>query len=95
MAVAARAFFPSASQAEHDRLDASINARLEVAGGPPDGLMTMVTYPQDGGFVVIQVFRDEETLTRFVQDVCLPAIAELQLEVGDLDVAPVWSYARP
>ena len=65
------------------------------AGGPPDGLMSHVVYPEGDGFVVAEVWRTESDGQHYVDDVLRPLVGELGLTAKDTHVRPVWSFARP
>jgi hypothetical protein len=84
-----------ASQDQFNELDVRVGEAMMQSGGSPDGLMSHVVYPGDGGFVVAGVWRMESDGQRFVQDVLHPLLARLDLKASETTVRPVWSFARP
>ncbi len=95
MAVIVRIVIDSASQDDHDRLGGAVEARLHDQGGPPDGLMVHVGWPEGDGFVIAEAWRTEELFRRYQEHLLEPALAEAGLVARDPDVSPAWSIARP
>ena len=95
MAVLVQLTVTPATQAQFNELDAAVGQSMTDAGGPPDGLMSHVVYPEGDGFVVAEVWRAESDGQHYVDDVLRPLVAELNLTVKDTQVRPVWSFARP
>ena len=95
MAVLVQLTVTSATQQQFNDLDAAVGQSMTDAGGPPDGLMAHVVYPEGDGFVVSEVWRSESDGQHFVDDVLRPLVLELSLTAKDTNVRPVWSFARP
>jgi hypothetical protein len=95
MAVIVRIVIDSASQEDHDRLGALVEARIQDQGGPPDGLMVHLGCPLDNGFVVTEAWTNEELFRSYQQSLLNPALAEAGLLAREPDVSPAWSIARP
>ncbi|HEY6533936.1 MAG TPA: hypothetical protein VIY72_16625 [Acidimicrobiales bacterium] len=75
MAIVARTLVAPATQEDHDRLNGAVERRLMDQGGPPDGLMSLVTFPDEDGFIIVEVWRNEETFASYVRDVFVPALS--------------------
>lgn len=95
MAVIAQLFVHARDQRDHDRLEEAVSARLEAQGGPPDGLMAHLGYPRDGGFVIVDAWRDEAAFRGFFDAVLVDALAESGLVADEPELAQAWSIARP
>ncbi len=95
MAVLVQLIVTPATQQQFNELDAAVGQSMTDAGGPPDGLMSHVVYPQDDGFVVAEVWRTESDGQHYVDNVLRPLVGELSLSAKDTNVRPVWSFARP
>ena len=95
MAVLVQLAVTPATQQQFNELDAAVGQSMTDAGGPPDGLMSHVVYPEGDGFVVAEVWRAESDGQHYVDDVLRPLVAELNLTAKDTQVRPVWSFARP
>ena len=95
MAVLVQLTVTPATQQQFNELDAAVGQSMTDAGGPPDGLMSHVVYPQGDGYVVAEVWRTESDGQHYVDDVLRPLVGELSLTARDTDVRPVWSFARP
>lgn len=95
MAVLLQFTVTPATQDQFHELAARLEESMAANGGPPQGLMSHVVYPSDGGFVVADVWRMESEGRPFLQDVVHPALARLGLTAGETIVRPVWSFARP
>ena len=85
MAVLLQFTVTPATQDQFDELDLRLGESMVQGGGPPPGLMSHVVYPDEGGFVVADVWRAESDGRPFVEDVA----------VSGTTVRPVWSFARP
>jgi hypothetical protein len=95
MAVLVQLTVTPATQQQFDELDAAVGRSMRDAGGPPDGLMSHVVYPEGEGFVVAEVWRTDSDGQHYVDDVLRPLVGELSLTAQDTEVRPVWSFARP
>ena len=83
------------SRDQHDAADAKVEEALGELGGPPDGLMFHLSWPDDEGFVMIDVWRSEQEARQFFDSVVRPAMTALGLDAGVPTVRPVWGTARP
>lgn len=95
MAVLVQLTVTPATHEQFNALDSAVGQSMTVAGGPPDGLMSHVVYPEGGGFVVAEVWRTESDAQHYVDDVLRPLVGGLSLTANDAQVRPVWSFARP
>jgi hypothetical protein len=95
MAAILRVGVASSTQDQFNELDARVGQAMQEAGGPPDGLMSHVVYPEGDGFVVAEVWRDEASGRAYVEDVLLQLVKELGLPLHEIVALPVWSFARP
>jgi hypothetical protein len=95
MAVLLQFTVKPATQDQFHELDVRLEERMMQRGGPPPGLMSHVAYPDDGGFVVADVWRMDTDGQSFVTDVLHPLLDQLGLTAGDITMRPVWSFARP
>jgi hypothetical protein len=95
MAVLVQLTVTPATQPQFHELDAAVEQSMTGAGGPPDGLMSHVVYPEGDGFVVAEVWRTESAGRDFVDDVLRPLVGGVSLTATDTQVRPVWSFARP
>ena len=95
MAVLVQLTVTPATQQQFNELDAAVGQSMTDAGGPPDGLMSHVVYPQGDGFVVAEVWRTESDGQHYVDNVLRQLVSELSLTAKDTNVRPVWSFARP
>ena len=95
MAVLVQLTVTPATQQLFNELDAAVGQSMTDAGGPPDGLMSHVVYPQGDGFVVAEVWRTESDGQHYVDNVLRQLVSELSLTAKDTNVRPVWSFARP
>ncbi len=95
MAIVARILVEPAGQKDHDRLESAIESRLQDLGGPPDGLMLHVGYPQGRGFMIVEAWRNQGLFQSYLDRLLLPALGEVGLMAGDVEIAPAWSIARP
>jgi hypothetical protein len=95
MAIVARTLVAPATQEDHDRLNDAVERRLMDQGGPPDGLMSLVTFPDEDGFAIVEVWRNEETFASYVRDVFAPALSEAGLTSQGNEVQSAWGFARP
>jgi hypothetical protein len=95
MAVLVELMVRPATQDQFDELDDKVGEAMMQAGGPPDGLMAHVVYPEADGFIVAGVWRTSTEGQRYVDDVLRPLITELRMTPEDTTVRAVWSFARP
>ena len=95
MAVLVQLAVTPGTQQQFNELDAAVGQSMTDAGGPPDGLMSHVVYPEGDGFVVAEVWRTESDGQHFMDDVLRPLVGDLSLTAKDAEVRPVWSFARP
>ncbi len=95
MAIVVEMLVPRASKAEADLFDESVEAALMKMGGPPAGLMVHFERPAGDGFLICDVWRTEDDMRAFYDDVVLPKLAEAGLEVEEPKTSPVWGFARP
>lgn len=95
MAVLVQLTVTPATQQQFNELDAAVGRSMKEAGGPPDGLMSHVVYPEGDGFVVAEVWRTESKGQHYLDQVLRPLIAEVGLPAKGTNVRPVWSFARP
>ncbi|TIC79888.1 hypothetical protein E8D34_19660 [Nocardioides sp. GY 10113] len=95
MAVVIRYLLSPASREQLLALDTLVGDSLLGAGGPPAGLMSHVGYPVGDGVEIADVWASEEQGRAWVQEVLRPLLARAGLTAGEVDVVPVWSFARP
>ncbi len=95
MAVLLQLTVTPATQDQFNELDLRLEESMVQGGAPPPGLMSHVVYPDDGGFVVAEVWRTESDAQPFVQELLHPLLDQLGLTAGETTVLPVWSFARP
>ena len=95
MAVLVQLTVTPATQEQFNELDASVGQSMADAGGPPDGLMSHVVYPEGDGFVVAEVWRTESAGQHYVDEVLRGLVGGLGLTATGTHVRPVWSFARP
>ena len=95
MAILAETRVRRASPEQADALDASVEAAMMEAGGPPAGLMVHFHAPQGEGFRLCNIWRTEAEMDAFYRDVIRPKLAAAGLEADDTEVSPVWGFARP
>ena len=95
MAVLLQLAVTPATQDQFNDLDAKVGQSMQNAGGPPDGLMSHVVYPDGDGVIIAEVWRAEPTGQRYLDEVLRPLIDELGLTAQGVVVRPVWSFARP
>jgi hypothetical protein len=95
MAVVAELPVVNASQADFDLFDIALSGALEQLAGPPEGLLAHFVRPDGDGFLICDVWRTEEDLRRFNDDVLLPRLRDAGFLLGEERVSPVWSFARP
>jgi hypothetical protein len=94
MAVLLQLTVTPATHEQFDQLDGRVGQLIQ-AGGPPEGLMSHVVYPQGEGFVVAEVWRTQAEGQPYVDEVLGPLLIELGLTAVESTVLPVWSFARP
>jgi hypothetical protein len=95
MAIVARILVEPAEQNDHDRLQGAVESRIQELGRPPDGLMVHVGYPHESGFMIVEVWRTEESFRAYVDEMLLPALGDAGLVAGEPEIGPAWSIARP
>lgn len=95
MAVITRFLVHASGQEDHDRLQEAVEGRFGSLGGPPDGLMAHLGYPSDGGFLIVEAWRDEASFREIFDGIVRPALTEVGLIADQPVVAPAWSIARP
>lgn len=95
MAIVLQVTVTPATREQCDELDDLVGQAMERAGGPPEGLMSHVVFPDGDGFVIVDVWRSEAEVRSFVDEVLLPPMAELGLTVQETRSLPAWSFARP
>jgi hypothetical protein len=95
MAVLLQLTVAPSTQDQFNELDAKVGQSMMEAGGPPDGLMSHVVYPEGDGFVIAEVWRAEADGRRYVDDVLRTLVTELGLTAHETTTHPVWSFARP
>jgi hypothetical protein len=95
MAVVLQVSVARATQAQFNELDALVGRSMMQAGGPPDGLMSHVVYPDGAGFVIAEVWRAEAEGKAYIDVVLRSLINEAGLSAEETTVRPVWSFARP
>jgi hypothetical protein len=71
MAVGIRIKLPGVDQATFDRLEAAV----DPAGNPPDGLIFHASGPIDGGWGVLDFWQSRAHFDRFAQERMGPAVA--------------------
>ena len=95
MAVLVQLTVTPATQEQFHALDAAVGQSMQEAGGPPDGLMSHVVYPEGDGFIVAEVWRSEADGRHYVDDVLGPLVGHAGLTATGTQVRAVWSFARP
>jgi hypothetical protein len=95
MAIVLRFPVSPANQEQFNVLDQRVGQAMMGAGGPPAGLMSHVVYPEGEGFVVSQVWRSEAEGRTYVEEQLRTLVADVDLNPGEVEVVPVWSFARP
>ncbi len=95
MAILAETRVRRASREQADALDASVEAAMMEAGGPPAGLMVHFHAPHGDGFRLCNIWRTEAEMDAFYRDVIRPKLAAAGLEADETEVSPVWGFARP
>ncbi len=95
MAIVSEMLVPGASRADADLLDASVEQTFKHSGGPPAGLMVHLVRPEGDGFLMVDVWRSEEEMQAFLEEVVRPRLAAGGLSAGEPRVSPVWSLGRP
>ena len=95
MAIVVETLVPRGPRAVAERFDAGIERAMMQRGGPPAGLMLHLTRPHGEGFLLINVWRSEDEMRPFYDDVVLPQLAEVGLDHEESVVSPVWAFARP
>jgi hypothetical protein len=95
MAVIARIFIEAAEQSDHDRLESAVEKRFQDLGGPPDGLMVHLGYPENRGLMIVEAWRTEEAFRSYLDLVLEAALRDIGLAAREPDVGPAWSIARP
>jgi hypothetical protein len=85
----------SATQDQFNDLDARVGQSMMQAGGPPDGLMSHVAYPDGAGFVLAEVWRAAAEGKTYVDEVLRPLMNDIGLTVEETTARPIWSFARP
>ena len=86
--------FP-ATQEQFHVLDDRVGEAMMSAGGPPAGLLSLVVYPGDDGFVAAEVWRTEIEGRGYVDEVLRPLVTEVGLTPQEIECLPAWSFARP
>lgn len=95
MAVVLRLTVSPATRDQYNLLDDRVGQDLTEAGGPPAGLMSHVVHPEGDGFVAVGVWRSEAEARDYVDGRLRGLMAEVDLAPVEVDVVPVWSFARP
>ena len=95
MAILLQLKIAPATQEQFNGLDALVGKSMMEAGGPPEGLMSHVVYPEDNGFVIAEVWRAEPEGRTYVEEVLRPLVTGLHLTAGEPESRSVWSFARP
>ena len=95
MAVLVQLTVTPATQEQFNELDAAVGQSMTGAGGPPDGLMSHVVYPEDDGFVVAEVWRTESAGQHYVDDVLRGLVGGLGLAGRTPTCDPSGRSARP
>ncbi|QBR92744.1 hypothetical protein [Nocardioides euryhalodurans] len=95
MAVLIQLHMSPSAQELFDDLDSRVGESMASAGGPPAGLMSHVAYPEDGGFVIADVWRTEQEGRTYIDEVLTPLLLEVGLTLREISARPVWSFARP
>lgn len=95
MAIVVQTTIEPADRQVHDRLERSLEVEMMAQGGPPDGLMVHLAHPSGPGLLIVEVWRSESVLRSWWTAVMEPILAELDLTAGELEINPVWSFARP
>lgn len=88
-------FRVAGTREEHDAVDIKVTEGIDAMGGPPAGLMFHLSWPEDDGFVMIDVWRTEEEARQFLDRVVVPAMTAVGLRITDPIVRSVWGMARP
>lgn len=94
MAVLCLVSVPGGSHADAVALEQRVGERLEVLGGPPQGLMFLAVHPSAGGFTISMGFRNQELAQAEVNAVRDDAAA-VGLQIGEPSIEPIWSMALP
>ena len=95
MAVLLRVSVDRATQEQFNELEVRVGQTMMQAGGPPEGLMSHVVYPEEEGFVLSEVWRAPDEGQTYLDTVVRPLMSELGLSAGETTVSQVWSFARP
>lgn len=95
MAVVVEIAVPGGTREQADAFDDSMERLIGEQGGPPPGLMVHLTRPDDDGFLLCDVWRNEEEMRSFLESSILPQLAAAGVHPEEATVRPVWSFARP
>jgi len=94
MAVLCSVSVRGGSQTDSVALEQQVGERLEVLGGPPQGLIFLAVHPGDDGFTVSMAFRTHE-LAEAEVDAVREDAAAVGLQLGEASIVPIWSMALP
>jgi hypothetical protein len=86
---------PGGTHGEVTALEQQVGQRLEVSGGPPEGLIFLCVHPDEHGFRIVMVFRSVESAQAEIDGPLRADAAAVGLDLGELAVSPVWSMALP
>lgn len=95
MAIVARLLVNTTGSEDHDRLQSAVEARLAGLGGPPEGMVVHLGYPDGEGLAVIEAWRTEALFRSYMDDVLLPALQDAGLTATEPEIRPAWSIAIP
>jgi hypothetical protein len=95
MAIVARILVEAVGSDDHDRLERAVEKKFATLGGPPDGLMVHLGYPDGDSLMVIEAWRTEALFQSYMEEVFLPALTEAGLTANEPEIGPAWSIGRP
>jgi len=95
MAIVVRILVDHADQDAHDKLQEAVEAGISRLGGPPEGLLVHLAHPSDGSLLIVEAWRSEDVFRVWWREVMEPAISEVGLTAGEVEICSLWSLARP
>jgi hypothetical protein len=95
MAILAQTRVLGGTRDDMEVIESQMEAHSMRAGHPPEGLMATVVHPDEGDFIIAEVWRTEDEMREWLDAVILPGIIATGKSADPTSVSPVWAFARP
>ncbi len=84
----------SANDEQYNALTITTGEAIQRFGGPPDGLLIHLAYPDGADILVVEAWRSEDAIGQWYDDVIYPSLTAHGLDAERVGPVPVYGLMR-